>query len=315
MNERLLDLLRSVLGEYKELNGGEFSFKSPFKRHRKKKLQIQLDPKSERFGYWNDWITENSGKSLFSLFKKLDVSQKKFDRLSDLVDRPDYNFSGGKSEDKEEHGRVTLPSEFTPLWEKQNTPEYKHARKHIANRGLTKYEIIKYQIGYCEAGEYKNRIVVPSFDLDGRLNYFVARTFFEDFLKYKNPSHPKDDLIGFENLLSWNYPVVITEGAFDAIAVRRNSIPLFGSQLSDGLLRKIVEEKPPEIIIALDSDAKSKALKMAQKLLDFEVDVSIVNFPEETDPSDHGFEKVWSFIEKRDPVNFENLVRFKLIDS
>ena len=315
MNERLLDLLRSVLGEYKELNGGEFSFKSPFKRHRKKKLQIQLDPKSNRFGYWNDWITENSGKSLFSLFKKLDASQKKFDRLSDLVDRPDYNFSGGKGGDNEEQKKVTLPSEFKPLWKKQNTPEYKHALKHIYGRDLGDYEIIKYQVGYCESGEYKNRIVVPSFDSDGRLNYFVARTFFEDFLKYKNPSYPKDSLVGFENLLSWNYPVVITEGAFDAIAVRRNAIPLFGSQLDDGLLQKIVEEKPPEIIIALDSDAKDKALKIAQKLLDFEVDVSIVDFPEETDPSDLGFEKVWNFIKKRDPVNFENMVRFKLIDS
>lgn len=314
MDQRLFDLLRSVLGEYKELNSGEYAFKSPFKRHRKKKLQIQLDPNSEKFGYWNDWITDNSGKSLFSLFKRLDVSQEKFKRLSKLCDRPDYNYQEG-DEDGEEKERLSLPDDFTPLWKERKTPEYRHACQHLKNRGLKQSDIIKYQIGYCESGEYKNRIIIPSYNSEGELEYFVGRTFFDSFLKYKNPSHPKKEVIGFENLISWSYPVVITEGAFDAIAVKRNAIPLFGSQLHGNLIHELVDKKPPEIIVALDSDAIDKSLEIVEKLLDYDLNISLAIFPEGTDPSDLGFEESWSYIKERDVMNFETLVRFKLLKS
>lgn len=310
MDQRLLDLLTTVLGDYKELNGGEYSFKSPFKRHRKKKLQIQLDLNSEKFGYWNDWITNNSGKSLFSLFKKIGVSESKLDRLADLIDKPSYY--RGHKEDSEEYESVELPPEFIPLWEESSTPEYKHALKHLKDREVTFSDIVKYQIGYCESGEYKNRIVVPSFDDEGNVNYFVARTFFDDFLKYKNPSFPKTKVVGFENLISWNYPVVITEGVFDAIAVKRNALPLFGSRLYDKLLNRFVVNEPPEIIITLDSDAIDKSLKIIEELIKFELNVSIVDLPDGSDPSDLGFDKVWNLIKERDQIDLESFVQYKL---
>lgn len=313
MKERLLDLLRSVLGDYKELNNGEYAFKSPFKRHRKKKLQIQLDPNSEKFGYWNCWITDNSGKSLFSLFSRLDASDEKFKRLSKICDRPEYQYYSDEDEDEAQHKSLSLPDEYLPLWEKRTTPEYKHAINHLNERGLTWDDIVRYQLGYCEYGEFKNRIVIPSFDSEGNLNYFVARTFFDSPLKYKNPSYPKKKVIGFENLISWNYPIVLTEGPFDAMAVKRNSIPLFGSQLHDNHLHSFVENKPPEVIVALDSDATDKSLDIVEKLSEFEIKTSIVEFPEGKDPSDLGFSKAWEFIQDRKPATFETLVRFKLI--
>jgi len=120
-SQKLLNLLTSVLkGSYKKLNNGEYSFKSPFKEHRKKKLQIQLDPDSKKFGYWNCWITENSGKSLFSLFKKVSVSKEKFDRLGAIIDTPKY-YSGfsSNSDEEQEFEVVSLPQEFNPLWRKE----------------------------------------------------------------------------------------------------------------------------------------------------------------------------------------------------
>ena len=64
------------------------------------------------------------------------------------------------------------------------------------------------------------------------LDYFVARSFEkEPSRKYDAPSSDKN-IIGFENMINWNIPVVLCEGAFDAIAIKRNAIPLFGKNIS-----------------------------------------------------------------------------------
>ena len=48
---------------------------------------------------------------------------------------------------------------------------------YLDRRGVTSLEIIKYQIGYCEEGPYKHKVIVPSYDEYGMLNYFVGRSF------------------------------------------------------------------------------------------------------------------------------------------
>ena len=74
--------------------------------------------------------------------------------------------------------------------------------KYIKNRGITNKDIIKYNIGYCEDGEYRNRIIIPSYDSNGNLNYFVGRDFYDSKLKYKNPKVSKD-IIGFDLFINW----------------------------------------------------------------------------------------------------------------
>ena len=39
---------------------------------------------------------------------------------------------------------------------------------------------------------YDNRIIIPSYDSDGKLNYFVGRDIDNSKLKYKNPPVSKD---------------------------------------------------------------------------------------------------------------------------
>ena len=46
------------------------------------------------------------------------------------------------------------------------------------------------------------------------------------------------DIIGFNLFINWNEPIVIVEGAFDAIAVKRNAIPLFGKVILDKLFEE-----------------------------------------------------------------------------
>lgn len=56
-------------------------------------------------------------------------------------------------------------------------------------------------------------------------------------MKYKNPPAPKDTVI-FDLYINWNMPVILCEGVFDAIAIKRNAIPLLGKTVQDALLQK-----------------------------------------------------------------------------
>ena len=84
----------------------------------------------------------------------------------------------------------------------------------LHNRGLTYKDILKYGIGYCSEGLYGNRVIVPAYDSDGQLNYFVGRDFYNSKMKYKNPPIPKD-VIGFDLYINWDEPIVLCEGVFD----------------------------------------------------------------------------------------------------
>jgi len=98
-------------------------------------------------------------------------------------------------------------------------------------------------------------IIIPSYDANGTLNYFTARSFEkEPFRKYKNPSVSRD-IVPFEMFINWSSPLVLCEGPFDAIAIKRNAIPLLGKNIQSSLMKKIVSSKVEKIYIALDSDA------------------------------------------------------------
>ena len=66
---------------------------------------------------------------------------------------------------------------------------YNHAINFLRKRGLDDIDIKKYKIGFCDDGVYQNRIIVPSYDENGVLNYFVGRSFMGDNMKYKNPMY------------------------------------------------------------------------------------------------------------------------------
>ena len=103
---------------------------------------------------------------------------------------------------------------------------------YLKKRGISIFDIIRYRIGYAETGPYSGKIIIPSYDSEGQLNYFVSRAFYEnDSYKHKNPKVSKD-IIGFDMLINWNEPIILCEGAFDAITIKRNAIPLFGKQIN-----------------------------------------------------------------------------------
>jgi len=203
-----------------------------------------------------------------------------------------------------------LPKEFLSLTYKHPSPVYKNAMYYLSKREITYEDILKYNIGYCDQGLYTNRIIIPSYDEDGQLNFFVGRDIFESKMKYRNSPTPKD-VVGFELFINWDEPIVLCEGPFDAIAIKRNAIPLFGKTILSNLRRKIIEKKVKQVYISLDRDAILDSIKMVEDFMKNDIDVYFVNLPEK-DPSDLGFEKVIPLLKETEKMKFSDLMRYKL---
>ena len=301
----LVSLLNRVVGNTgKRLKkSNEYMFWSPFISHHKPKLQINTQTQK-----WHCWVSNQGGHNLFQLFKKLKASREQFDELSDIVGKP--RSLSSKYEKNKQKDIVRLPNEFKPLWKGNVSIIKKHALVYLKNRGINMVDIIRYGMGYCEEGLYANRIIVPSYSSDGDLNYFVGRDIYGGGFKYKNPPVSKD-VIGFDLFINWNEPIVLCEGVFDAIAIRRNAIPLFGKTIPKSLMKKIYEKQVKQIYILLDSDAIMDSIKMTDNLMKNGINVYYVNLSEE-DPSDMGFKKVINLIKETKQTSFSDLMRMKL---
>ena len=301
---RIINLLSRVIGNTgrRLKKSNEYMFWSPFISHHKPKLQINVQTQK-----WHCWVSNQGGHNLFQLFKKLKASKEHFDELVELVGDKKYVKRNTNKEDKK---IVRLPNEFKPLWLDGNSIIRKHAIVYLKNRGITLVDVIRYGMGYFEEGLYANRIIVPSYSSDGELNYFVGRDIYEGGMKYKNPPVSKD-VIGLDLFINWNEPIVLCEGVFDAIAIRRNAIPLFGKTIPKSLMKKIYEKQVKQIYILLDSDAIMDSIKITDDLMKNGINVYYVNLSDE-DPSDMGFRKVINRIKETKQTSFSDLMRMRL---
>jgi|TARA_B100000073_G_scaffold333605_1_gene325233 DNA primase len=301
---RIVNLLNRVVGSNGRLlnKANEYMYWSPFVSHHKPKLQINI--KTQK---WHCWISNQGGHNLFQLFKKVKATKEQFDELSNIVGKPTKRNFSDNVEDKK---IVRLPNEFKPLWLSGGGIIKKHCLSYLSRRGINMSDIVRYNIGYCSDGVYGNRIIIPSYNAEGELNYFVGRDIYKGGMKYKNPPVSKD-VIGFELFINWDEPIVLCEGSFDAIAIRRNAIPLFGKTIPKSLKMKIYEKKVKEIYILLDSDAIKDSIKITDDLMRNGINVYFVNLSEE-DPSDMGFRKVINLIKDTKQTSFSDLMRMRL---
>lgn len=312
MNTRLLQLVESVLGKGKVTNKNNVAFHCPFCQSSKRKMEVQMVTNDKGENSWHCWVCNRGGKKLATLFKSLNVSREKLTDLYKLLNTlPKYS-SGQYDSNTQNMTAVELPKEYIPLYKHSDTTEYKNAIHYLrAKRKITLSEIVKYGIGYCEVGEYAKKIIIPSFDESGKLNYFVGRAYYAvESFKHKNPEVSKN-CVGFELFINWSLPIVLVEGAFDAIAVRRNAIPLFGKTISEDLRKKIIENKVSKVYICLDKDAQKQALDHAEYFMNNGVEVYFVDLHEK-DPADIGFEKMCKLIKETQPLTFSKFIEYKL---
>ena len=300
----IITLLESVLGKGKINSNDNVAFHCPFCHHNKKKMEVNIVTQ-----YWHCWVCNAAGRKLTVLFRKLNVQREKISKLVGLLDDVEYK----PTKTTTDTPVLQLPEGYRPLWILQEmSPEYRNAVYYLKKRNITIHDILKYRIGYCRKGPYKGKIIIPSYDANGSLNYFVARAYYEeDKFKHKNPPASKD-IVGFELHINWNMPIVLVEGAFDAIAIKRNAIPLFGKTISNTLKKRIVEKGVKEIYICLDKDARKQALEAAEYFMANGITVYFVDLTEK-DPSELGFEKIITQIQSTEILSNEKLMEQKIL--
>lgn len=306
--EKLIQLLEKILGSGKSTSKGNYAFHCPFCNHHKRKLEINLSSDNKEYHCWS---CNTSGKKIITLFKKLNQSREIITELFSILNISN-RYTDNTTLDQKSTAVIRLPNEYKPLYRNYNSIEQKNALKYLLkDRSLSMSEIIKYNLGYCETGQYSKMIIVPSYDINGNLNYFVGRSYYKtDGYKHKNPDIPKN-IIGFELFVNWNLPIVLVEGSFDAMAVRRNAIPLFGKTISEQLRMRIIEQQVKDIYICLDKDAQVQALEHAEEFMNNGINVYFVNL-QDKDPSEIGFEKMCKVISDTKPLTFLDLIQYKL---
>jgi len=308
MEDRLLELLESVLGKSKKTSGDNYAFYSPFVDHYKPKLEVNIRINSKGNNPWHCWISDEKGRTIKTLFKKLRVSKSTWDEYNAIFSKVNRYRSEYDTTDVVE--QVELPKEFIPLYNPSNSYKRKHALNYLLGRGLRPEDIVKYNIGYCDEGEYRDKIIIPSYDERGKLNFFVGRSFYQTQYKHKNPKVSKD-IVGFDLLINWDTPLVLCEGAFDAIAIRRNAIPLFGKSIQSELEKKIIGNSVKKLYIVLDSDAIKNAIGLAKKFMSYGIQTHLVDLGEE-DPSEMGYDAVNKLIYNTPPLDLKKLVEYEL---
>ena len=270
-------IVTQILGSYWQ-KGDEHLYHCPYCGHHKKKMSINFAN-----GYWKCWVCDTRGKNIYRIVRKFGNYQQrqKYRELQGLVDLSDFEEMFKEYNNIEEKQILEMPEGFVSLCNKDLPMDSTDAFRYLSSRGIGRREILKWKIGYCKEGRYAGRIIIPSFDVEGDLNYFIARSYVGHTRRYLNP--PADrDLVFNELNIDWDEPIVLVEGAFDAIAAGDNAIPILGSTLREGsrLFQAIAIHDTP-VYMALDHDAEKKAEWIIKSMLRYDLEVHKVPIDDE----------------------------------
>ena len=300
----LLGSIENILGKSHKRARGNHAFHCPFCNHRKPKLEINMATNENGKNPWECWVCQTKGTTIRSLLYQLKTPK------AQSVEVLKYLPKGSQIEYKG-LSIIELPKEFQPLYTASESSVVANlVKKYLYDRGINDNDFIKYGIGYCTSGDFGGRVIIPSYSESGTLNFFVARTYDGNYFKYKNPEASKD-IVFFESLINWNAPIILCEGVFDAMAIRRNAVPILGKSVSTSLYKKLLTSNTRDIYIALDIDARDRALQMAEKFLNQGKRVFLINLPDK-DPSEMGFKLFTEYVQSAQELDISSLMMHKL---
>jgi DNA primase len=282
-NEALVELLEEVLGDHglHYPNRGQISFNCPVCDDGRNKHNLEVNYIDNVYKCWACGDSEGTHGALGRIFDK--YGNKKQKKL--------YNVLKPETVVKREKKKKTLklPESFTLF--KDSSPVYpvrRQAMNYLKSRGITDEMIEKFGIGFCDKGDHAGRIVIPSYNKKGELNYYIARSWNPmSRAKYKNPEAEKDKIIFWENLIDWKKDIYLVEGAFDGLFLD-NPIPMLGKHMSELLFETIYKNAKANVIICLDGDAWTNAVKLYHELNGGELyqKIKILKLPMDQDVCD-----------------------------
>lgn len=278
------DFIEKVFGEGKYSNGGlNVSVLCPHCAHKKehgyskKKLVIRTDTfvshcwvcntKSKNLVPWlRNWFPQYLSEYVSTFLKGQQLSEINVEEIEEVAPK------------------VVLPKGFEILVGAAGV-EATRARSYLTRRGIfSEKDYWYWKLGIAPGNEdVDGRIIIPSFDAEGNLNYWTARTYNKKvFPKYINPSVPRESVIFNEINLDWTKPLTLVEGPFDLLKCNQNATCLLGSSFGPDyiLFRKIVENETP-VVLALDEDAKDKAMNISKLLMEYGIKVVFLEVSKE----------------------------------
>jgi DNA primase len=285
--EVLVDLLRDVLGHEKQHYDSkkQISFDCPVCAAEKGvegdgKGNLEINYFRGVYKCWACAETHGTQGVLGKLFDKFGTKKQK--QIWDLLKPAE---EGEKEKPKI---YLRLPQGYTKFKDSNiRFIPHREAINYLYSRGITDEMIEKYDIGYTVSGDYAYRIIVPSYNEDGYLNYFVSRAWVPKKMKYKNPSVPKEEIIFNESRVDWTKDIYLCEGVFDAFFLP-NPIPMLGKFLSTNLFQKLYDNAEGNLHICLDGDAWTDALKLYHNLNGGKLynRIKIIKLPKDKDVCD-----------------------------
>ena len=271
--EEKLKIVRDILGGYRR-SSNEFLFTCPFCGHHKKKMSVNF-----AINAWKCWICDTRGKNIYRLVRKFGTYQQKqkWLELDGRLDLSEFDKMFMELNDEEIEQVTELPPEFISLCNKRLPKSSRAPLQYLRDRRVADKDILMWKIGYCVEGRYSGRIIVPSFNNSGDLNYFIARSYVGHRMKYLNPPVSKNVVFN-ELFVDWDEPVILVEGLFDAIVAGQNAIPILGSTLREQskLFQAIVINDSP-VYLALDEDAKKKQDYIVKLFFKYDVEIKVID--------------------------------------
>ncbi len=250
----------------------------------KKKLAIRVED-----DFVHCWVCGFKARSLVTLIRKFGT-QSLMDEYRDRFMPADATSSRCTfiNVEKDRQSEIKLPDDFKLLVMSSDAdPDVKAVKRYCNDRGLTRADLWFFKVGVSNEPRWRRRVIVPSFDASGALNYFVARAIDQNRRpKYDNPDVDRVPIIFNEINVDWTKRVVLCEGAFDAFKCGDNAIPMLGSDLNEqsALFNTIVAHSTP-VALALDADMwNTKTPRLASKLMEYDVHVVIVDTRKFVDP-------------------------------
>ena len=156
---------------------------------------------------------------------------------------------------------------------------------YLIDRGLKRYIIEKYKIGYCSSGRFQSRVIIPSYDKIGNLNFYTGRHVFDGSPSYLNVDTEKTEIIFGENHIDWTRPLIISEGVFDMFSIEQTMqhyasyTVMLGKTLEGTYLLDQILLHKPHVFLAADNDAIKDVEKIAANMLSWGIDVFIAKPP------------------------------------
>jgi len=303
-----LSLIESCFGRYLLASGEKnVSIVCPFciskgKDTNKKKLSINVEN-----GIYHCWVCESKGRNIGRAAFRFAYNKESAKKLSNAYG------CFKKEEVIEIEETVSLPEDFKLITNlnQRGQKQYKQHIRYLKSRGLNDDHVNKFCIGVSDSYEYKNRVIFPSHDADGHLNYFISRAINKkNTRRYKNCSVSRKEVIFRHFNLDFKKELILVEGVFDLINTPENSTCILGSWLSEDylLFREIVKNKTP-VVLCLDPDVRAKSNKV-MKLFNSYCVPARLSIHSNKDFGDMNKDEILRCINNAKPFDFAESVRY-----